>query len=65
MAVSARLMTRDQKVLVTLPVTALPEGTYQIDLPLASIARGDFLLAIEAVLNDERATALLPLRVIS
>jgi VWFA-related protein len=64
--VSARLMSRSQQALVDLPVRPVPGGSlYQVDLPLASIARGDFLIEIEAVANDDRATALVPLRVTS
>jgi VWFA-related protein len=64
---SARLLSREQQVLVTLPVMPLAgsDAIYQIDLPLASVARGDYLLSIDGALNDERATALVPLRVVS
>jgi len=40
------------------------EAAYQIDLPLASIARGDFLVAAMAVRGDEQTRSLIPLRVV-
>ncbi|MBI4486063.1 MAG: VWA domain-containing protein, partial [Acidobacteria bacterium] len=65
--VSARLMTRDQNTLVALPVAALPgrDSTYQIDFPLSSVARGDFLLAVEVANGDEHTRAVVPVRVTS
>ena len=40
------------------------EGMYQIEWPLSSQARGDYLIAIEANGGDERARMLVPLRVV-
>ena len=59
-----RFMTRKGVPLTTLRVDTNPAGGYEIDLPLSTIARGEFLLSIEAVHADERAEALVPLRVV-
>ena len=40
------------------------EGGYQVDLPLSSTARGDFILAVEAADGAQKARALVPLRVV-
>jgi len=63
---SAQLTNRSGRPLLTLPVSALTDGDgmYQIEWPLASQARGDYLIVIEAVSGDERARVLVPLRVI-
>jgi hypothetical protein len=65
--ISSRLLSRTGAALLTLAVTppADPAGTYQIDFPLASIARGDYVIAISAEAGDDRAEALVPIRVIS
>ena len=39
------------------------EAGYQIELPLTSIARGDYLVAVAAAHGEERTRALVPLRV--
>ena len=65
--VTARLLSRTGGELRTLTVSA-PRGgldAYEIDVPLASLARGDFLIAIAAEAGDDRAEALFPLRVVS
>lgn len=63
---SAHLLSRAGAPLAELAVTARPgiEGGYQIDLPLSSTARGDYLLAVEAVDRARKARALVPLRVV-
>jgi VWFA-related protein len=63
--VTARLVSRTRSTLVTLPVTPMAgtERTFQIDLPLASVARGDFLIAIEATDGVAQAAAMVPVRV--
>ncbi|MCA1561352.1 MAG: VWA domain-containing protein [Acidobacteria bacterium] len=63
--VSARLRSRTGTTLVTMPVTALDAagGLYQIDVPLSSTARGEFVIAIEASNGTQRATAQLGIRV--
>jgi hypothetical protein len=64
--VSAQLAGRAGTPLRPLPVAAVEgvEAAYQIDLPLASIARGDFLVAITAARGDEQTRTLVPLRVV-
>jgi VWFA-related protein len=64
--VSARLDGKSGATLLELPVVKMAgaETTYQIDVPLASIARGDFLIAVEASHGDERARVLVPLRIV-
>ena len=64
--VTAQLANRLGAPLLTLPVMAMGdgEGTYQIEWPLASQARGDYLIAIAAASGDERARVLVPLRVV-
>jgi hypothetical protein len=64
--VSGTLMNGKGSPMLVLPVAALAAGeaTYQIDLPLASNARGDYLVAVEAVHGDEKARMLVPLRVV-
>jgi VWFA-related protein len=66
-AVKAHLTNRSGTALRGLPVVAMPgggEGMYQIEWPLSSQARGDYLIAIEANGGDERARMLVPLRVV-
>jgi hypothetical protein len=65
--VTARLLSRTGGELRTLTVSAPRGGLdgYEIDVPLASLARGDFLIAIAAEAGDDRAEALFPLRVVS
>jgi VWFA-related protein len=65
-SVSAQLTSRTGSPLLPLLVTALTDGEpkYQIDLPLASNARGDYLIAVEAAHGEEKARMLVPLRVV-
>ena len=65
--VSAHLLSRAGAPLQRLPIAPLAgvDASYQIDLPLASTARGEFLVAIEVSHGDERARALVPLRLVS
>jgi VWFA-related protein len=64
--VSAQLTGRTGAPLLELQMTARAGAGagYQIDLPLSFIARGDYLIAVEAIRGDERARALVPLRVV-
>ena len=63
--VSATLMSRAGVKLVDLPVAADPERSgYQIDLPLFSVARGEYFLSIEATRDGERAETLFAFRVV-
>jgi hypothetical protein len=65
--VTARLLSRSGSQLRTLTVQAPRNGldAYEIDVPLGSLARGDFLIAIAAEAGDDRAEVLFPLRVVS
>jgi len=65
--VSARLLSRVGSALRTLPVAPpSPQvDTHEIDLPLAALARGDYLVEITATAGDDRAEVLVPLRVVS
>jgi len=64
---SVRLTNGTDATLVDLTAVRLagPDATYQIELPLASIARGDYLIAIAAARGEERTRALVPIRVLS
>jgi VWFA-related protein len=64
--ISAQLTNRTGASLMALPVTPLADrqAMYQIDLPLASNARGDYLVAVEATHGDEKRRMLVPLRVV-
>jgi VWFA-related protein len=63
--VSATLLSRAGVKLVDLPVAADPARSgYTIDLPLFSIARGEYILSIEATRDGKRAEALVAFRVL-
>lgn len=64
--VSARLTNKSGTTLLELPVvkTGGARADYQIELPLTSIARGDYMIAVAAAHGEERTRALLPVRVI-
>jgi VWFA-related protein len=63
--VTARLLGRAGAPLTPLVVRRDPQGPgSSIDLPLTSIARGEFLVSIEASHGDERAEALVAFRVV-
>jgi hypothetical protein len=63
--VAARLIDRRGKTIVQLPLTrATPGEGHQLDLPLTSIAPGEFAIAFEAARGDEHAEAMVPFRVI-
>ena len=65
--VSARMLNRTGAPLLPLTVAAVEgaESGYEIDLPLASVARGDYLIEITAAAGDDRARDLVPVRVVS
>ncbi len=63
--VSARLTTRAGTPLLDLPVRTLAGAGYQLEVPLTSIARGDYLIAVAAAHGEERTRALVPLRIVS
>ena len=61
----AAILDRRGKRLTPLPVTPdASRGGYQIDLPLSSVARGEYVIAIEARRGDERAEAHVAFRVV-
>ncbi len=66
-AISARLVSRTGADLVSFTVTPLQgaRDQYEIDLPLSSVARGDYLVAIQAAAGDDRAEVFIPLRIVS
>jgi VWFA-related protein len=66
-AASARLTTKAGVSLLELPIAkmARPETMYQVELPLASMGRGDYLIAVAAEHGEERARALVPIRILS
>ena len=63
--VSARMVSHWGKELAELPLTRPPQqaAAYEIDLPLSSVARGEFLIAVTAVNGAERVRAFVPLRI--
>lgn len=64
--VSAHLTGKAGATLLELPLAKLADAqpTYQIDVPLASIARGDYLIAVAAAHGEEHARSLVALRVV-
>jgi len=62
--VTAQLINSRGLTLVQLPIRPMPEGAgYQLDLPLTSLASGEFLISITARTASERAESLVPLRI--
>jgi hypothetical protein len=62
---TARLLDRRGASLVVLPLSAPgPGGGHQLELPLTSIAPGEFVIAFEASAGEARAEAFLPFRVV-
>jgi hypothetical protein len=53
------------KALAPLPLAARTstDAPYDLDLPLSSVARGDFLIAITAAAGSERVSAFVPIRI--
>jgi len=66
-AVTARLLNKTGAPLSTLNVvgSAAPADGFEIDLPLSSLARGDYIVEIVVSAGDDRARELVPLRVAS
>jgi VWFA-related protein len=60
--ISASLSNKAGATLIELPVTKR-ESAYQVEVPLASIARGDYIVTVAAAAGDERRRALVPFRV--
>lgn len=61
-ALTIGLIDRRGKRLTDLPFTRSADG-WMLDLPLQSIARGEYLLAIEAAAGENRSKAYVPIRV--
>jgi VWFA-related protein len=61
-SISIGLVSRRGKRLTDLPFTST-NGGWLLDLPLSSIARGEYLIAIDATAGDHRASAYVPIRV--
>jgi VWFA-related protein len=64
--VTAKIVSQWGKDLSELPLTRLsPDaGDYELDLPLTSVARGDFLLSFTAQAGPEATRAFVPIRVL-
>jgi VWFA-related protein len=63
--ISAALLSRTAVKLVDLPVQVDPgRHGYLIDVPLSSIARGEFVVSIEATRGSERTEALVAIRIV-
>lgn len=60
--IEASLVDRRGKRLTNLPLVR-EQGTGTIDFPLHAIARGDYLIGIEATIGEQRAVAYVPIRV--
>jgi hypothetical protein len=61
--VTANLLGRRGAQLATLPLKTVPGRGYEIDLPIASIARGEYVIAIEASRGTDQAKTLVSFRV--
>ncbi len=63
---TARLLNRAGTPMATLPVQTFAAATRQVDLPLAGLASGEYLVEIKAkAAEGGEATSLIPLRIIS
>jgi VWFA-related protein len=62
-SVAARVLNRRGTELRSLPVGAVGDGMYQLDLPLGGTAHGDYVIAIEARRASESTRTLVPIRV--
>jgi len=61
--VTVTLLNRQGAKLAAMPLKKTPAGAYQIDLPIASIARGEYVFEIAASHGADQAKALLSFRV--
>ena len=66
-AVTAQVLNRAGNKMVDLPVRApqAPGGFYQLDLPLAGFAAGEYLVEVKVKGTDGAATELVPLKITS
>ena len=64
--VTVNLLSRKGVALAALPFArrGAREGDYEVQLPVASIAQGDYMLAVEATHGDARTKALVPFRAV-
>ena len=64
--ISARIISQWGKDLAELPIAprANPDGPYELELPLATVARGEFLIAITASSGSDQARAFVPIRIL-
>ena len=64
--VAARILSQWGKDLAELPLVprTTGDGPYEIDLPLSSVARGDFLIAVSATAGADTTRAFVPIRVV-
>jgi hypothetical protein len=64
--VSARIISQWGKDLADLPLSprTAGDGPYELELPLATVARGEFLIAISAGAGADSARAFVPIRVV-
>ena len=62
---AARLVGKGGVKLIDLPLTRVtPDATrWRVDLPLTSVARGDYVIAVEATNGATRAYAYVPIRI--
>jgi VWFA-related protein len=61
--VTGRLIDRRGATLIPLAIAGPANGWHHLDLPLASIAPGDFALVFEARSGEHRAEAIVPVRI--
>jgi hypothetical protein len=64
--VAAHLLNKAGATLAELPTTmrVAAKNEYQIDLPLSSTARGEFMIAVEAAHGESHTRMLVPFRVV-
>jgi VWFA-related protein len=63
--VTARLTSQWGKDLTELPLTRVSDADqYELDLPLTSVARGDFMIALTATAGETVARAIVPIRIV-
>ncbi|HMC78227.1 MAG TPA: VWA domain-containing protein [Vicinamibacterales bacterium] len=61
--VTANLLSRRGASLATLPLKAVPGRGFELDLPIGSIARGEYVIAIAASRGADQARTLVSFRV--
>jgi hypothetical protein len=61
---TARLVNRRGVDGAPIPVVARGDGRFEIDLPLANIARGEWLLSVAVASGADRAQVMLPFRIV-